>query len=258
MRTICRHALVLMLLIVGQRSAAVAGELRIVTHDLPPFTIGSTPALTGVAVDLVRAIMRRTGDTGAIQMEPFPRLMHDLQSGPETVGFVVARTPERDPLMQWVGPILVNSVYFYKKAGSSLQVQTLDDVRHLAGIGVTRGDADHMFLTEHGFTNLDVSESQSADLRKVALGRVEVTPVSQLVFPSLIEAAGLHASDFERTPVKLFDSMVYLALSRDVSAATIQAWAAALAAVKSSGEFAAILARYRITLDAGQPTRDGS
>jgi polar amino acid transport system substrate-binding protein len=247
-----------MLLLIVQGSAAAADELRVVTHMLPPLTTGDPESPAGVSVELVKTIMQRTGDTGSPQVEPFPRLLQDVRTGPRTVGFIVARTPEREPLMQWVGPILVSGVYLYKKAGSPVQIATLDDARHLGGIGVTRGDADHTYLLKQGFTNLDISESQTADLRKVQLGRLAATPISELVFTRTVVAAGLDPGDFERTPVKLYDSRVFVVFSPDVPLRLVQSWAAELTAMKKSGEFATLLQRFEIGPDTIQASLNGS
>jgi polar amino acid transport system substrate-binding protein len=226
--------------------AARADELRILTHPLPPFTIVSDSTPQGLAVDIARAIMRRTGDTAAIHVEPFPRLLSDVQAGPLTAGFVVARTPAREAKMQWVGPIVVSGVYLYKKAGSPIVANTLDDARNLAALGVTRGDADQTFLQALGFTNLRISESQGLDLRKLQLGRVDVTPMSEVVFSRVVAERGFNPEDFKKTGVKLYDSAVYVAFSPDVSRRVVTSWAAALAELESSGAHAALLARYGV------------
>jgi polar amino acid transport system substrate-binding protein len=227
-------------------TAAVGGELRIVTHELPPFTLEGTSAPAGLAVEIVDAVRQRTGDRGTIAVEPFPRLLRDVTTGPQTLGFIVARTPEREHLMQWVGPIIVTPVYFYAKAGSAKRITSLEEARSLAAIAVTRGDGDHVFLAGQHFTNLDLSESQGTDLRKVALGRVDATPMSELVFASLVKQPGLQPSGFIRMPFMLYDSRVYMAFSPDVAGSVVQAWAAALADIKASDMYAAELRKFGV------------
>jgi polar amino acid transport system substrate-binding protein len=236
----------------------MAAELRILSHRLPPFTseaaaAGEGAAPPGLAVEIISRLLTRTGDTGTLTVEPFPRMLQDIQAGPMTMGFIVARTPPRERLMQWVGPLVVNGVYLYKKAGSPVAIATLEDARRLEGIGVTREDADHRFLREQGFTNLQISESQQLDLRRVLLGRVDVTPIGEMAFAAAVSALGLRPGDFERTPVKLFDSEVYIAFSPDVPARIIASWSAALQAFKSSDEFKPLLARYGIDATTASP-----
>jgi polar amino acid transport system substrate-binding protein len=238
-------AVVLMAALANAEPAG-ASDLKVLTQPLPPFTTGTATAPTGLAVEIVQAIRHRTGDDGPMIVEPFPRMLLDVQAGPMTAGFVVARTPPREHLMQWVGPLAVNGVYLYKKAGSPLTISTLEEARHIGSIGVTREDADHRFLREHGFGNLQVSESQEIDIKKLQLGRLDVTPMGEIVFSAVVQQAGFKPGDFEKTGVKLYDSEVYIALSPDVPKPRIDAWADALAALKDSGEYAELLAKYGI------------
>jgi polar amino acid transport system substrate-binding protein len=236
-----------------------AETLTVLTHQLPPFTTGTVASPTGLAVDLVRALLLHTGDRGDIAVVPYARLLRDVQQGPLTVGFIVARTPQRERLMQWVGPFMVSGVYLYKKAGAPMTISSLADARKLAAIGVTRGDIDARFLEEQHFDNLDYSENQAADLQKLRLGRLDATPMGAIVFDHAVRDAGLQPSEFEQTKVKLYESRVCFAFSPDVPGAVVQGWAAALAGMQASGEFAALLARYGITASAagiGPPNAD--
>ncbi len=243
------------LLCLSLPAAARAGEYTLLTHPLPPFTTGTAAAPTGVAVELVATILRRTGDTGAPRVVPYPRLMHDVQLGPSTIGFIVARTPEREALMQWVGPIVVSPVHLYMKAGAPVVPRSLAESRTLGGIGITRGGVDAHYFEKQGFGNLDYSDSQEADLRKVYLGRLDATPMGAIVFDSVLEKIGLKRSDFLWAPFPLYKSFVYAAVSPDVPASVIRSWSAALDGMKQNGEYAVLLARYGIDGESeGLPT----
>jgi polar amino acid transport system substrate-binding protein len=228
-----------------------AAALTLLTHRLPPFTTGTDAAPGGLAVELLREILRLTGTTGEIRTVPYPRLLHEVQAGPLTVGFIVARTPSRERLMQWIGPILVTGVYLYRRAGAAPALQTLEDARKLGRIGTTRGGIDAAYLVQHGFDNLDFSESQETDLRKLQLGRVDATPMGAVVFSQLLKETGFPREAFEQTAVRLYDSNICFALSPDVPAATMQAWSQALADLKGSGAYARMLARYGVATEEG-------
>jgi polar amino acid transport system substrate-binding protein len=221
-----------------------AAEFRLVTHPLAPFTTGTEGAPGGLAIEMVQRILARTGDTGHFVFEPFPRVLRDVKSGPLTIGFIVARTPEREHDMQWVGPLVVNGVYFYQRAGRPTALKSLDDARALGSIGVQNNDADRAYLEKLGFKNLELSESQKTDVIKLYHGHIDATPMGELVFPYLAKEAGLAMGDFERTPVKLYDSAVYLALSPDIPKDVVQTWATALDAIKATSEQTALMSRY--------------
>jgi polar amino acid transport system substrate-binding protein len=230
-------------------AAARAVEYTLLTHPLPPFTTGTAAAPTGLAVELVEAILRRTGDTGKVQVEPYARLMRDVQQEPSTIAFIVARTPERERLMQWLGPIVVVPVHLYMKASAPMVPRTLEDAKALGRIGVARGGVDARYFEGNGFGNLDYSDSQATTLRKIYLGRVDATPIGSIVFDSLLDEIGLTRSDFMWAPFALYNSFVYAAVSPDVPGSVIRSWSAALDDLKRSGEYAALLARYGIDVE---------
>jgi polar amino acid transport system substrate-binding protein len=244
--TIAIAAMLSLMLLLPLQRGARAAEFTVLTHTLPPFTMGTAAAPTGLAVEIVETILRHTGDTGRVQMVPYARLMRDVQQGPSTIAFIVARTPEREALMQWVGPILVTPVSLYLKAGAPAVPRTLADAMRLRSIGVTRGGADAQFFQAHGFDGLDFGEGQATDLRKVYLGRMDATPMGAVVFASVLDEIGLTRADFQRAPFILYDSFVYAAVSPDVPASVIRSWSAALDAMRRSGEYEALLARHGI------------
>jgi polar amino acid transport system substrate-binding protein len=242
-------------LLAAAPASTLARDLQVLTHPLDPLTISDDNGLRGMAVDLVDEIVAATGDHAVITVEPFARLLEDLQQGPNLAGFVIARTPEREAALQWVGPLIVSSVYVYVKAGSTLGLSTIDDLRAVGAIGVQNGNADDIFLTALGFTNLERRPSQSNALLGVDQERLSAVPVSELVFSRLAQEAGLHPESFKRTPLKLYDSALYLALSKDVEPDRVIRLSAALRALKVSGRYDDILARYRIVREAGQAVK---
>jgi polar amino acid transport system substrate-binding protein len=226
-------------------SPASAVELQFLTHRLAPFTIDAAGPPRGLAVDLVTELMRRTGDTGAITVTSFARVLEAVRMKTNVVGFVIARTPEREVTMQWVGPLAVSGVYVYKKAGSPVRLRTLDDLRRLDVVAVQLGNADDTYLTKLGFTNLTRPYRQIDTLALVLNGRAAATPISELVFPSLVAEATLPRMEFERTEVKLYDSRVFLGFSKHIDAAVIASWSAALEALRTSGRYDQIVAAYQ-------------
>jgi polar amino acid transport system substrate-binding protein len=132
------------------------------------------------------------------------------------------------------------------KADAPVVPRTLEEARTLGSIGVTRGGIDARYFQQHGFESLDLSDSQVTDLRKVYLGRLDATPMGLLAFGSALDEIGLKRSDFQRAPFTLYDSFVYAAVSKDVPGSVIQSWSAALDAMKRSGEYTALLARYGV------------
>jgi len=100
----CRTLVAGCLLVIALASglAAHGAGLRLLTEEAPPNNYIKDGKLTGLAVEVVQEIMRRTGDAEPIEMMPWARAYRLAQSGQAgSVGlFLTARTPEREGLFQ--------------------------------------------------------------------------------------------------------------------------------------------------------------
>ena len=223
-----------------------AAEITFLTHFIRPFSYEENDEFKGFAVDIVREMMKSMGHPEKFEMYPFPRALATVQEQPDFALFIVARNPERETTVKWVGPLVTNNVYFYKKKGSSVQVNTLDDVKNLPEerVGVGRGNADHTFLTAQGFTNLYPTSNQMQSLQMLANGRIDVTPMGEMVLMGMAQEAGINPEEFERTDVKLYPSILFLAFSNNVPDEIIAQWQQALDALKASGKYQEIYQQY--------------
>ncbi|MCT8987437.1 substrate-binding periplasmic protein [Shewanella phaeophyticola] len=135
-------------------------------------------------------------------------------------------------------------MYFYKKRSANLTLSRLDDLKRLQNVGVVLDNADHSYLNSIGFTNLSTDNDQLQSLRMLSYGRVDVAPMSELVMPFLAQAANIDISTIERTPIKLYDSTLYIAFSADTSDAVIAQWQHAFDQLKASGRYQTIFDQY--------------
>jgi polar amino acid transport system substrate-binding protein len=242
-QSVCAAIAVLTVVLAGDASA---DDLQLLTHQLAPFTTTDSDEPQGFAVDLVNEIMGADARP-TLTIVPFARLLADVEQGPHTAGFIIARTPEREAKMQWVGPLIVTGVYVYVKVKSDFRLETLDDLRKLDRIGVENRNADDQFLTERGFSNIERRSSQASALLGVAADRLSAAPMSELVFDRLVRELHLAPGDFRRVPVKLYDVRLYLGVSKDVPHDRVAIWSAKLQELKESGRVDFLLQRYGLS-----------
>lgn len=62
--------------------------------------------------------------------------------------------------------------------------------------------------------------------------------------PFLAKAANIDINTIERTPVKLYDSTLFIAFSNDTSDEVVALWQQAFDELKTSGQYQAIYDRY--------------
>ncbi|GGP65192.1 hypothetical protein GCM10009347_33830 [Shewanella algicola] len=228
----------------GHLYAKNASEVQFITYPLPPFTYLDNGYLSGFSIDIIEAMMQNTQQTAKIEMYPFKRAFQLIKSQKNTALFLVAKRPERESEMKWVGPIISSGVYFYQKRDSGLSLAHLEDLKRVQNIGVVQDNADHTYLNAQGFTNLSTDNAQLQSLKMLSYGRIDVAPMSELVMPYLAQAANIDINTIERTPIKLYDSTLYIAFSNDTSDEDIALWQQAFDELKKSGQYQAIYDRY--------------
>jgi polar amino acid transport system substrate-binding protein len=236
--------LCILLGVLGSLHPVHADDITFGTHFIKPFTWEEDGELKGFAVDVVKAMMNIMDIPEQFTMLPFARGLKDVQTQPNRAFFIVPRRPEREDTVKWVGPLVTNGVYFYKKKGSSVHIESLEDLRSLKRIGVGRGNADETFLQSKGFTNLYSTTNQKQSLQMLVRGRIDVTPMGELVMPEMAKDAGIDMNEIERTDLKLYDSVVYLVFSKNVSDDIVSQWQQALDTLKDSGVYQEMYQKY--------------
>jgi polar amino acid transport system substrate-binding protein len=231
-------------LVLLMASVSQAYHLTVYTTHEPPLNFTTAADLNdasgsdvqGFAVDVVREIMKRTDAHGSISIIPWTRSYQLLQTQPDVVLFSIARTPLREKLFQWVGPLSVSQSLLYLRQDAGVIVKTLDDARKLSGISVMAQDSKAQFLRSLGFSNLDQSFTWKDVYKKVHMGRTVALADTDLDFPILAREGGF-AKD-EVVPVyPLFTTQLYIGFSKSTSPDVVHRWQTALDEIKKDGTF---------------------
>lgn len=223
----------------------VFAEITFFTHPLRPFSFfDGKNQFSGMAVELVRAMMEKRGEVGEITDVSFKRGLQLVQMTDSKALFIAMRTESRENTVKWVGPLFSNGVYVYVKKGSDLQIRTLDDLRKLKAVGVGSGNTDHVFLQDEGFENLVVTYQQENCLWRLHNRKIDATPMGEMVFSETVKSYGMEPDAFEKTELKLYDSNLYLIFSKNISDEEVTAWQSALEELKSEGTYDAIIKKY--------------
>lgn len=198
-------------------------NLTVLTEEVRPFAYHEDGRLTGYSVEVVSEIMRRLGVDLPIQVQPWARIFKTAQARPGVVLFSAARTPEREALFHWVGPLTTFSWCFYARRGSGLSVVSLDDARKVGRIGVYRNDVRHQYLESQGFTNLDVADNNELNVRKLMADRIDLVALGGEGVGYLLDAAGVSRDSVE--PHFCFrQADLYIAFSLGTDPAVVAGW----------------------------------
>lgn len=230
-------------------STASAATLRLLTEDSPPNNFVQNGKLTGLSVEVAQEIMRRLGSTQPIELMPWARayrIATDSSSGSVAL-FMMGRTPEREPLFQWVGPLATSITAFYGRSGGAPQIASLADARALPNILVPREWFSYRMLAELGFTNLEPVDSPETMMRMVMKGRAPVFVISNGMLPPLANKVGAQESDFKQLFV-LAKTQGHLAFSLATPPEMVRRWQQTLDEMKRDGTFLRLFKRWYPTL----------
>lgn len=122
-------------------------SLTLYTENNPPFTFFDTEAgkPAGPAVEIINAIMQQTETTYSVQILPWRRAFRTTLKEPNTCLFLTYRTPEREKLFSWVGPLVTGEWAIFKRNDSDIEITALSDLQNYAVVGMA-SSADALAL----------------------------------------------------------------------------------------------------------------
>lgn len=229
--------LALAMLLVGCKVSGTvsptSGGLRIITEVYPPYNfVDKNNNVTGQSTEIVRAILEKTGTQANIEVMPLSQGLALAEKGPGIVIYSLNRTPQREELFKWVGPIGYYEQAFYAKKGSTVTVSELEDAKKVSKIGVYEGDAGAQFLASRGFTNLDYSLTDAEALKKLMDGTVQLWLGNKDGLAITTGQAGVNPDDLVVLPTVVIQADLYIAFSKDIPDSTVKGWQSALDALK--------------------------
>lgn len=227
----------------GLCAALQAEPLRLYTEEYPPLNYSEDGEPTGLATEVVREIMRRTGQRAPISVVPWARGYQLAQVRPNTGLFVTMRTAQRESLFKWVGPLIRSVTGFYALRSSALQIASLDAARQFDAIVVPRDWYSHQRLQAEGFANLHPVTEPAQMVRMLKRGRVKLMVLDNLSLNALLTQGGIRAGEVELL-YSFMHNDAYIAFSPQTDDALISRWQAELDEMKADGSFAAIYRKW--------------
>jgi polar amino acid transport system substrate-binding protein len=230
----CAALLVLGLLGVGHAELTILGE------ESPPgeyLAADGSPA--GVTIDLVRNLLDRQGKTARIQILPWKRAYQMGLTERNIVLLETTRTPERENLFKWVGPILIVNRVIYALADFDRELRTIADLHTGGVVCVLRGSSNERYLQSLGIVQIDAVTKPAQCIKMLQSDRVQLFYTSDIGMRGLVAELGIAAETFKAV-MNLKQEYLYLAFSRDVSDARIASWRQALEDAKRDGTVARI------------------
>jgi len=162
---------------------------------------------------------------------------------PNIILFSAERTPERENLFKWVGPVGKNSSILYAKKGSRIKIKNLQEAKKIATIATTTDWFTEQYLKSEGFTNLISSPAPTDNVKQLMNGEAQLSIFTDITIPEIVNQAGYEMDDLE--PVfTVTQTYFYIALSKDTPDEVMLTWQSTLDNLKKDGTFDKIYRSY--------------
>jgi len=219
--------------------------LKIYTEMYPPLNYVENGKITGQAAEVVQELMKRTGTDADIQLATWEEGYKAVMEKPDVALFSVVMTPERKPLLQWVGPITFHDTNLYAPKGSKIEIISLEDAKKVSKIVVVKDYYTEELLRKEGFLNLESVASEKIAIRNLLTGDAKLFPCNNLTMPSLLKYVGttMDMNDV-KSVLNLSTNMSYITFSKGTSPELVARWQKALDDMKTDGTFRQIYAKW--------------
>jgi len=217
--------------------------LKIYTEAYPPMNFVEKGKLSGLATEVVRELIKRSAIRADIQLVSWEQGYKAVMEKPNVALFSIAMTPERKPLVHWVGPIAFANANFYARKGSNFGIRFLEGAKKIPNIVVVKDDYMEQFLRKEGFSNLESVATQEIAIGELLSGKAQLFPCSNIAMPALLKRVNATMGDVESV-LNLSTNMLYIAFSKGTSPELIALLQKTLDEMKADGSFRRIYAKW--------------
>ncbi|MGK0290222.1 MAG: polar amino acid transport system substrate-binding protein [bacterium] len=221
--------------------------LHLTTENYPPFNLSADASdsakeakITGISTKIVQELFRRTKTSYTLKLYPWQRAYWLAQNKQNYGVFSTTRTPAREKLFKWVGPLVENDWAFFAKKEKKIKLRSLEDAKKYR-VGGYEGDALALYLKSEGFKlNLAIADHYNALL--IFKDRIDIWATGRRSGPYLAKQEGVRGLE----EVFIFKKTVmYIAFNKSVSNTIIDTLNKALQKMRNDGTIEAIYKRYR-------------
>ena len=237
-----------LLFLLSLTTAAQASDpLVLLTENFPPYNMSSDgksfarePEIQGIAADLVREMFRRADIPYSMTLRfPWTRVYQQAKDTPNHGVFVLARQPDREALFKWVGPLGPDDWVLLARAGSTLQLDSLEQAKGLR-IGAYKGDAIAESLQKSGLKPVLVLRDQD-NAKKLSTGEIDLWATGDPAGRYLARQIGMTAF---KTVLRFNGTQLYLALNKSVPDEVVKKLQESLDQMREDGFVDATFSRY--------------
>ncbi len=224
--------------------AMAADKIALVTEDGPPFNMKKEGKITGSATDILEAAMKKANFEFTLALLPWANAYQMGLNDKNTAVYSTTRTPERETLFKWVGPLAENSWVFFAKKDSKIKISSLNDAKKYV-VGGYNGDAKALFLIKEGFVegkNIQLASYEKQNALKLQADKIDLWASGSEVAPWITK----EEKSGDITPVFTFKKVeMYAAFNKNTDDSIIKKLNDTILNMRKNGEIKIINKKYK-------------
>ncbi|KTT04064.1 amino acid ABC transporter substrate-binding protein [Pseudomonas oryzihabitans] len=237
------------MLSLAQARAELPADYRVVlfTENFPPYNMAvdgknfaRDASIEGISTDLVREMFKRAKLSYDLSLRfPWERIYNLTLENANYGIFSTTRTPEREALFKWVGPLAPTSWVVLAPQNSTITLAGIKDLAKYR-VGAYQNDAVSRYLESEGLAPINALRDQE-NVAKLQNGQLDLWATTDPVGRYLAKQAGVTQL---KTVLRLREASLYLALNKDTPDEVVTRLQQALDAMRKEGVVDGITKRY--------------
>lgn len=223
----------------------LVAPLQVVTELSPPHQTWEGHRVEGLSTAVVRAVLKEAELDAEIALYPWARAYAMALHSPNVLIYNIARTPEREDLFHWIGPVANYQLGLVRLASrTELSPQSLQDIRSQVVVA-QRGDFAVDILTREGLKlgqQLQLSATILESWKLLLSGKVDYVIDDAWASQQMEQDMGLSEGTTKFVlPIQELKLHSYLAASRDTDKKVVERLRAAYQKVEKSQLYQSVI-----------------
>lgn len=178
----------------------ISQEFTVYTEPLAPVHFEENGQAVGIATEIVEELFRIAGYQPQIKMYPWKRSYYLVQKEKNQFIYTLNRTPKRETLFRWIGPILNKRTYLYKRRGrDDIKLTSIEDAQNFI-TAVILGHSLTTELEELGFEegkHIIKAPNKSIQTKVFVNGRSDLITGNEYTIYRALKSVNLSMDDVE-------------------------------------------------------------
>ena len=223
--------------------------MRVLTEEYPPFNFTDNGKITGLATEVVQAVLKEINIEGQFQSVPWARAYDTAQASENVLIYSINRSKEREKLFKWVGQIHPTNFYLFALKDHHIHLTRLEDAKRLQ-TGTVNQDIGQQYLAAQGFSvghNLQSSATYELNYIKLKLGRIDLWVMNEQGAYFIASKAGDDPAVVLSKALRIADLSGdgnYMAFGPKTSDAMVERFRKGLETIKNNGIYDALQKKW--------------